>query len=46
MKVKSRIYKFPGREDVIEQITKSPDEDPNEEEDEKTTPKIMAQPQI
>ena len=45
-KVKSRIYKFPGREDVIEQITKSPDEDPDEEEDEETTPRIVAQPQI
>jgi len=23
-KVKSKVYKFPGREDVIEQITRSP----------------------
>jgi len=44
-KVKSRIYKFPGREDVIEQITKSPVEDPDEEEDEITTSKVVAQPQ-
>jgi len=35
-KVKSKVYKFPGREDVIEQITRLPFEDP-EEEDEKTT---------
>jgi len=43
-KVKSKVYKFPGREDVIKQITRSPFEDP-EEEDETTTTTVTVKPQ-
>ena len=43
-KVKSKVYKFPGREDVIEHITRSPFEDP-EEEEETTTSTVTAKPQ-
>ena len=42
-KVKSKVYKFPGREDVIKHITRSPFEDP--EEDETTTPTVTVKPQ-
>jgi len=43
-KVKSNVYKFPGREDLIEHITRSLFEDP-EEEDETTIPTVTAKPQ-